>query len=256
MRPRNAFDAAHLEGAGQVERFLKAALRSGDVPLGEAMLHADNAFVFVEFLANTYPKFPHQATERDAWVFLFDYYISQGPFQGPAVPMAPRSLLMFFDFVAREQRVPEITYIRKACSMEDYYRHRVEVWSAIAQAADAGSQRPEEIDERVAMWQEELSTAMRPHGLVPDAAMASGAEPWGQDMGPVEAAVFDAVCVVLARQARDLERRGITGDRAESRLLKVQDSFMRAHNAGLGLAPLEAILRERSQAEGPAQDGD
>lgn len=255
MRPRNPLDAAHLEGAGQVERFLKAQERAGDIPPGQARLHADNAFVLVEFLANTYPKVPSQANERDLWVFLFDYYISQGPFEGPAVPLAPRSIGLFFEFVARERKVPEIAYIRSACAMEEFYRHRVQGWAAIAQAADDGRSSPEELDDRVAAWQAELGDAMRPRGLVPDTALAGGEGAWGQDMGPMEAAVFDALCVVLARQARDLTRHGVMGDEAESRLLRVQDTFMRAHNPGLGTSPLEAVLRERAAAEAPEDEG-
>ncbi|HEX9708746.1 MAG TPA: hypothetical protein VGB42_02050 [Candidatus Thermoplasmatota archaeon] len=251
MRPEDPFDAAHMAGAAAADRFLEAMLGAGELPPEEARRHADNAYVLVEFLANTYPKVPEEAHERDVWVFLFDYYISQGPFEGPAVAVAPRSVRLFFEFLARDRRLDEIPYIRQACEQPAFYAARVDDWARVARAAADPSVGAEEVDGRVAAWQEELAGRMRPRGLVPDAALARGEGGWGLDMGPLEAAVFDAVCVVLARAAREFSRRRAGGAEVEARLLAVQDQFMRARNPGLGVAPLEAVLRERAEPMGP-----
>jgi hypothetical protein len=223
-------------------------LRAGTLPEAEARRHADNAYVLVEFLSNTYPRLPEDAHERDLWVFLFDYYISQGPFTGPAVAAAPRSVRLFYDFLARGRPVGEITYIRAACSMEDFFARRAAAWHEIARAAQEGTMAPEAIDGEVVRWQDELTQTMRPRGLVPDVSLAQGEAPWGHDMGPLEAAVFDAVCVVLARLARDLSTRALSLPQLEERLLQAQDAFMRAHNPGLGASPLAAVMQERSRS--------
>ncbi len=247
MHAENPFDSVHLNGSASVDRFLEALLRAGEISEGEARRHADNAFVFVEFLANTYPKAPASAHERDVWVFLFDYYVSQGPFEGPTVAAAPLSLRLFFEFLARDRPVPEIQYIRHACDQEKFYRERVAGWAEIARKVKDTDSTPEEVDSLVAHWQEELVSRLRPRGLVPDAALASGEAPWGLDMGPLEAAVFDAVCVVLARQARALAKGRLHEEDVEARLVAAQDAFMRARNPGLRMAPLEAVLRERGE---------
>ena len=104
MQPEDPFE---------VEAFAAALETGGRIDKAEARLHADNAYVFVEFLANTYPKMPADATERDAWVFLFDYAITQGPFAGPATRLTPRSLGLFMEFVARRRRVHEIEPIQR-----------------------------------------------------------------------------------------------------------------------------------------------
>jgi hypothetical protein len=245
MEARNPFDAAHQEGAAHAAHFVESLLRAGSLPPAEARLHGDNAFVWVEFLANTYPKVPAEANERDAWVFLFDYYVSQGPFSGPAVPLAPRSLEMFYDFLAAHTRVGEADFIRAACRQTEFYRHRVAGWAAIVQSADAPSSDPAEVDRAVFEWQDELARRMRPRGLVPDAEMARGEAPWHADMGPVEAAVFDAVCVVLSHRARALARSGVGADALERALVEEQDRFMRAPNRRLGMSPLAAVAAER-----------
>lgn len=251
MRPEDPFDAAHLQGSAAVEEFLDAMIQAGALPAAEARRHADNAFVLVEFLANTYPRLPQDAHERDVWVFLFDYYISQGPFVGPAVEQAPLSLRLFFDFLARDRPVPEVAYIRAACSQQEFFERRVASWARIARSAQESRTGAEAVDAEVARWQDELTDAMRPRGLVPGASLARGEAGWGHDMGPLEAAVFDALCVVLSRVARDLSRRGAAPAEVEGRLLAAQDAFMRAHNPGLGATPLSAVMRERQQPPAP-----
>lgn len=247
MHPEDAFDAVHLAAAGQVAAFAEALDSPGKVPPAEAHRHADNAYLFVEFLANTYPKPPRDATERDAWVFLFDYYLTQGPFAGPAVRLAPRSVGLFVDFLARRERVRELDPLRAACAMEDYYLKRLEWFEAIGRKAQGPRADPREIERDLADWWQDLDSRMRPRGLMPDASLAGGEETWGHEMGPVEAAVFDAVTMVLSRRARELSARGASQDEVERELLAAQRRFMTEPNRGLGRSPLEAVLGERAQ---------
>ncbi len=253
MLARNPFDAAHLQGAADAARFQEALLSAGRMPEGEARRHGDNAYVFVEYLANSYPKVPAQASERDVWLFLFDYYISQGPFRGHSVEIAPLSTRLFIDFLARSRHMPEAEFIRRACERADLFKERLAEWDAIAREAGEGTSPAEAVDERVAAWQDHLTEEMWPLGLVPDAALARGEGPWEAEMGPLEAAVLEAVCVVLSRRARELSAGGVSGARFDEELVDAQDRFMRTRNPGLGASPLEAVLAER---QGPPTGSD
>ena len=245
MQPEDAFDAIHLSAAAEVDRFANALEDARKLPPAEAHAHADNAYLYVEFLANTYPKMPRDATERDAWLFLFDYAITQSPFAGLATRIAPRSVALFVEFLATRGRVAELGPIREACAMEDFYRTRVETYATLAKRAQTSGVDPRDLQAAVDDWWEELDQRMRPRGLVPDASLAGGSEAWSPEMGPLEAAVFDAVCMVLSRRARELAARGADEAAVERALLRAQREFMLAPNKGLGKSPLEAIAGER-----------
>ena len=249
MQPEDPFDAVHLAAAREVEAFAQALESGGRMDKGEARLHADNAYLFVEFLANTYPKMPEDATERDLWVFLFDYAITHGPFAGPVTRLTPRSLALFVEFVARLRRVHEIEPIRAACAMEALYLQRLESYERIAARALKGGREDEALARDVDSWWSDLDRAMRQRGLVPDASLAGGEETWASEMGPLEAAVFDALCLVLSRRARELASAGAAPGAIEAELLKAQRNFMTQKNRGLGAAPFDAVLKERAELE-------
>ena len=251
MKPENAWDAAHLEGARQVEEFVQALAERGDAFAEEARRHGDNAYVLVEYLANTFPKLPRQATERDVWLFLFDYSITQGPFSGATARLVPQSVRLFFEFLAARERLPEARYIREACSLEEFYLHRLAACEEIARAAHHAKGDPEQVEKALAAWWMELDHRMWERGLVPDATLAGGDERWAEDMGPLEAAAFDAVCVVLNRRARELRQQGASGQVRDRELLAAQREFMTRRNPAIGTSPLAAVLHEReARAEG------
>jgi len=252
--PEDAFDALHMTASAQVDAFLADLEATKRMDKAEARRHADNAYLLVEFLANTYPKFPRDCTERDAWVFLFDYGVSKGPFAGNAVRATPRSLLLFFEWLARRERVAELEYIRKACAQEEYFLARLTRYNEIAEAARKHG--PASVEGDIEEWWSELDERMRPRGLLPDRSLAGGEEEWGESMGPVEAAVFDATCVILARRARELDRERADDEARDLELLKAQRLFMTARNKGLGVSPLEAVVRERGQLAGQVPDGE
>lgn len=249
MQPEDPFDAVHLAAAREVEAFAAALEAGGRIDKAEARLHGDNAYLFVEFLANTYPKMPADATERDAWIFLFDYAVTQGPFAGPVTRLTPRSLGLFMEFVARRRRVHEIEPIRAACTMEALYLQRLESYERIAARALGGGRAAEALSREVDEWWADLDRAMRQRGLVPDASLAGGEEVWAGEMGPLEAAVFDALCMVLSRRARELGRAGAGPAAIESGLIEAQRAFMTRTNPGLGATPLAAVLKERAEIE-------
>lgn len=249
MHPEDPFDAVHLAAAREVEAFAKALEAGGRIERGKARLHTDNAFLFVEFLANTYPKMPREATERDAWLFLFDYAITQGPFAGPALRLTPASLGLFMEFVAHRQRVHEIEWIRAACSMEALYLQRLETLERLAARTPERGRPGQEAAREVDAWWDELDLAMRRRGLSPDPSLAGGEEVWGAEMGPLEAAVFDAVCLVLSKRARQVSTSGASPAQLEGELLKAQRTFMTEPNRALGATPLEAVRKERSQIQ-------
>lgn len=247
MQPEDAFDAAHMAGASMVEAFLQALLRNPALAPAQARRHADNANVLVEFLANTYGKVPEQAHERDVWVFLFDYYIAQGPFAGAAVPEAPLSTLLLFEFIAKQRPVPELPWIRKACEKRAFYQDRRRQWDEIARSAMDPRADHEATDGAVEEWFEELTSEMRSRGLVPDGSLVKEGGQWLHHMGPIEAAIYDALCVVLARRARELGSKGVEGQSLEEKLVDEQEEFMRTRNRSLRVTPLEAIAREREK---------
>ncbi len=249
MHPEDPFDAVHLAAAREVEAFAAALEGGGRMDTREARLHADNAYLFVEFLSNTYPKMPADATERDVWAFLFDYAITQGPFAGPATRLTPHSLALFMEFVARRHRVHEIEWVRAACAMEALYLQRLEACERLAAHALKGGREDEALAEEVDGWWADLDRAMRARGLVPDASLAGGPEVWGADMGPLEAAVFDALCMILSRRARELSKSRAGREALEAGLLDAQRAFMTSFNQGLGTTPLAAVLRERAEIE-------
>jgi hypothetical protein len=239
MQGEDLFDTVHVRGAAQAEQFLEALVAGGRIPEAEALKAGDIAYLFVEYLANTYPKLPREATERDAWVFLFDYCITQGPFEGPALEGAPKALGLFVEWLARHDRVRELEYLRAACGEEAYFAERLAAFRKIVK-----SQSPaEELED----WWTTLDERMRARGLAPDAALAGGTEGWSMEMGPLEAAVFDAVCLLLASRARELGARRIKGEALRKELLGAQAQFMNARNRGLGDTPLSAIVKERAQ---------
>jgi hypothetical protein len=250
MHPSDPWDAVHLEGARQVDEFSKALARAGDAKDPDGLRHADNANVFVEYLANTFPKLPRDATERDAWLFLFDYVIAQGPFVGRTAEIAPRSLWLFMEFVAQRERVAEMPFIRAACSQEELFARRLAAFDAMARH----SQGPHAEDALMAAaldaWWGELDALLWERGLIADAALAGGEERWSHEMGPVEMAVFDAVCTVLSRRARELHAAKVTGEGFDRELLALQREFMTRRNPGLGTSPLDAVLRERASPVG------
>ncbi len=249
VQPEDPFDTVHLAAAREVEAFASALDAGGRMDKTEAHLHADNAYLFVEFLANTYPKMPEDAAERDLWVFLFDYSITQGPFAGPVTRLTPRSLALFMEFVARRHRVHEIEPIRAACAMEALYLQRLEGAERLAARALAGGREDEALARDVDAWWAELDRAMRERGLTPAASLAGGEEVWAIEMGPLEAAVFDALCLVLSRRARELARSGAGQGAREKGLLEAQRAFMTRINQGLGTTPLAAVLKERAELE-------
>jgi hypothetical protein len=246
VQPEDVFDSVHLAAAEQVAAFEAALKGVAKSPPEEVHLHADHAYLFVEFLANTYPKLPRDASERDLWVFLFDYAIAEGPFAGGGMRVLPRSVALFFEFLARGQRVHELPHIRTACAMEAYYLGRLEGYLAIASLERKGGEASERAARALEDWWADLDLKMRARGLAPDAALAGGEETWSLEMGPVEAAVFDALCVVLAKRAREFRSRRAPDEQVERELLALQRRFMEAHNPGLGRAPLEAIREERA----------
>ena len=239
MQGEDLFDAVHVRGAAQAEQFLDALLAGGRMSDDEARRAGDIAYLFVEYLSNTYPRLPREATERDAWVFLFDYCVTQGPFEGPALERAPKALGLFVEWLARHDRVRELEYLRAACGEEAYFEERLGGFRRIVK-----SQSPAE---ELEGWWATLDERMRGRGLAPDAALAGGTEGWSLEMGPLEAAVFDAVCLLLAARARDLGARRIKGDALRNDLVRAQTQFMTAQNRGLGDTPLHAIAKERNQ---------
>lgn len=245
MDPADAFDAVHVAAAGQVDAFAQALQGHPEIPPKDARLHADNAYVFVEYLANTFPKMPREADERDLWVFLFDYYILQGPFAGRATRLLPLSLRLFFEFLARRERVREIEYIREACTREEFYLARLEGYEGLARDAEEGAASPEQLEDRLIDWWEELDRELRTRGLAPDISLAGGEQTWAERMGPMEAGVFDALCRGLAARARVLRARGAAPDAIEKDLLEGQRHFMTSVHPALKTTPLEAIRRER-----------
>ena len=247
MQPEDPFDAAHMAGARAVDAFLQALLRNPALPPDKARRHADNAYVLVEFLANTYGKVPEQAHERDVWMFLFDYYIAQGPFAGGAVAEAPLSTLLLFEFLAKQRPIAELPWIRKACEKRELYQDRRTRWDEIARAAQDPKADHDATEEAVEEWFEELASEMRPRGLVPNGSLVREGGEWLHQMGPIEAAVYDALSVVLARKARESSQRGVDGPALEERLVEEQEEFMRVRNRSLGATPLEAIARERER---------
>ena len=245
MNPEDRWDAVHQAAAEQVEAFAQALEPNPAINATDRARHADNAYVFVEFLANTYPKMPRDATERDLWLFLFDYFVTQGPFAGAAAALAPHSIALFFEFVARRERVREIDYIRAACQMEEYYRARWRRYEDIARVDASSTSAVEAAREALGAWYDELDDQMRERGLTPDLHLAGGADTWAHQMGPLEAAVFDAVCLLLAQRARDLAAKRASPEAIERELLKAQAAFMTARNDQLRATPLQAVLRER-----------
>ena len=245
MIPEDAFDALHQTAAAQVDAFLADLEATKRMEKAEARRHADNAYLLVEFLANTYPKLPRDCNERDAWVFLFDYAVSKGPFAGDAVRATPRSVLLFFEWLARRERIPELDYLRKACAQEEYFLARLARYNQIAEAARTNG--PASVERDIEDWWSELDARMRPRGLLPDRSLSGGKEEWGEAMGPVEAAVFDATCLILSRRARELDRERANDETRERELLKAQRAFITATNKGLGVSPLEAVMAERQQ---------
>jgi hypothetical protein len=246
VEPEDVFDAVHLKAALQVDDFLDTLLAGGRMDQAQAHATADIAYLFVEYLANTYPKLPRDATERDAWVFLFDYAMTQGPYAGAALEGAPRSLGLFVEWLARTERVREVEHLRAACRMEEYFRARL----AALHAVGGGRDDPAAAAAALEGWWAELDERMRERGLAPDGALAGGSEVWSGDMGPVEAAVFDALCMLLAARARELAGRRIEGAQAGPELLRLQREFMEAPNRGLGDTPLNAIRAERARMGG------
>lgn len=245
VEPETVFDAVHERAAGQVDAFLETLLAGRRVDEGEARASADIAYLFIEYLANTYPKLPREATERDAWMFLFDYAITHGPFAGSTLEAAPHALGLFIEWLNRHDRVRELTYLRAACGNEEYFRARLAAYRHIAEVASRGGEEAglDALDD----WWAELDEAMRARGLTPAPSLAGGEEAWSLEMGPVEAAVFDAVCLLLTSRARELANRRIEGDQAAGELERVQTAFMKAVNKGLGVTPFDAIMREREQ---------
>jgi hypothetical protein len=245
VKPEDAWDAAHLQGARQVDEFAKTVAREPGVAPEEAPRHADNAYVLFEYLANTYPKLPRDATERDVWLFLFDYYITQGPFSGKTAALLLRSIRLFFESIARRERVPEMEYIRHACGLEEFYAQRLATYEEVARASREPKVDAAQVESALADWWRELDMHMWERGLVPDAFLAGEEDRWSEEMGPMEAAAFDAVCSVLTRRARALRGERVARDVRDRELLAAQREFMRRRNPGLGMSPLEAILRER-----------
>lgn len=247
MEPEDAFDAVHLRASEQVEAFLEDLEGSGREEGEAARRIADIAFLFVEYLANTYPKLPRDATERDAWVFLFDYVVVQSPFGGPAVEGAPHALALFIDWLARRERVREAAFLRAACGEVEYFRARFSAYRRIAERVARGGPEASGSEDALDAWWAELDDRMRLRGLTPDHALAGGEETWNAHMGPLEAAVFDALCLLLSARARELRSRGLEGEKARPELLRVQREFMIAPNRGLGTTPLAAIVKERER---------
>jgi hypothetical protein len=239
VQGEDPFDTVHVRGAAQAEQFLEALLAGGRMPEAEALKAGDIAYLFVEYLANTYPKLPREATERDAWVFLFDYCITQGPFEGPALEGAPHALGLFVEWLARHARVREVEYLRAACREEAYFAERLGAFRTLVKS-DSPAEGLED-------WWAKLDDRMRARGLAPGASLAGGAEEWSPEMGPLETAVFDAVCLLLAARARELSARRIKGDALRKELERAQAQFMNAHNRGLADTPLSAIVKERQQ---------
>lgn len=231
------WDAVHQAAGEQVEAFLDALLESPGAEEKIVRRHADNAYVLVEFLANTYPKMPREATERDIWLFLFDYYLTAGPFTGAVADIVPVSIRLFFEFIARRERVRELVYIRSACAMEDYFAKRRREYEHLAKQG-AGADAVHE-------WYADLDAKMRERGLTPAPSLAGGSEKWGMHMGPLEAAVFDACCLLLSTRARDLAPRRPSPEALERALIEAQRAFMITPNAQLKASPLQAIVRER-----------
>jgi hypothetical protein len=245
MQGEDAFDSLHLTAAHQVDAFLSDLEASRRMEKGQARRHGDNAYLFVEFLANTYPKLPRDANERDGWVFLFDYAFTQSSFAGETVRATAQSIGLFVEWLARRERVADLEYLRKACAMQEYFLARFQRYGEIAKAAAAGA--TPSVEAAIDAWWAELDERMAPRGLVPDHALAGGDETWGTVMGPVEAAVFDAVCVVLMRRARELGKSRADEGAAELELLRLQKAFMEAPNQGLRKSPLAAVREERQQ---------
>jgi hypothetical protein len=237
VHAEDRWDAVHQAAGEQVEAFLDAMLETAGADEKILRRHADNAYVFVEFLANTYPKMPREATERDVWLFLFDYYLTAGPFAGAVAELAPVSTRLFFDFLARRERVRELDYIRAACAMEDYFAARKREYEHLAKRGATGGEVQE--------WYADLDAKMRERGLTPDASLAGGEEQWGVHMGPLEAAVFDALCLLLSTRAREMAPRRPSPEALETALLEAQRKFMMTRNEQLKATPLQAIVRER-----------
>jgi hypothetical protein len=235
----------HQAAAEQVDAFAEALRGNPTLNAADAARHADNAYVLVEFRANTYPKMPRDATERDVWVFLFDYFVTQAPYAGEAAALAPLSVGLFFEFLARRERVREIEFIRAACQMVEYYRAR---WSRYEEIAGADTRAPhaaESAHEALDGWYGELDLRMRERGLAPDRSLSGGPETWANHMGPLEAAVFDALCLLLAQRAREMAPRRPGPEELERELLRAQAAFMTTRNEQLRATPLKAVLRER-----------
>ncbi len=248
MEPEDAFDAVHLHAADQVASFLAALEEAGKMPAEKARRHADLAYLFVEYLANTYPKRPQDATERDAWVFLFDYVLTQGPFAGPTLRLAPESLGLFVEWLATGARMREIDYLRAACRQVEYYLARLSAFERIAAAAGVPGADREALSDALDAWWAELDHRMREKGLAPTPSLAGGPETWSPAMGPLEAAVFDALCLLLMKTSRELRRRRVTDEAAfEQALAAVQKQFMTSRNQGLSETPLAAVLAERER---------
>jgi hypothetical protein len=245
MDPEDHWDAVHQAAAEQVDAFAQALRGNPALSATDLAWHADNAYVLVEFLANTYPKMPRDATERDVWIFLFDYLVTQAPYAGAAVALGPISVGLFFEFLARRERVREIDHIRAACQMVEYYRAR---WGRYEEIANAHANTPaaaESAREAMDAWYQELDLRMRERGLAPDRSLAGGAQTWASHMGPLEAAVFDAVCLLLAQRAREMAPRRPGPEELERELLRAQATFMTTRNEQLRATPLQAVLRER-----------
>ncbi len=245
VEPEDVFDSLHVTAAHQVDAFLADLEGSRRIDKAQARRHADNAYLFAEYLANTYPKLPRDANERDGWVFLFDYALTQSSFGAETVRVTPQSVGLFIEWLSRRERVAEVEYLRKVCAMQEYFLARLQRYNEIAKAAGTGATPA--IEDAIDAWWAELDARMAPLGLVPDHALAGGEETWGTVMGPVEAAVFDAVCVVLMRRARELAKARADEPSAERELLRLQRAFMEAQNPGLGESPLTAVLEERRQ---------
>jgi hypothetical protein len=152
---------------------------------------------------------------------------------------APKALGLFVEWLARHDRVREIDYLRATCAEGAYFAERLAAFRRLVKSASPG--------EALEDWWGELDERMRARGLAPDAALAGGTEGWSVEMGPLEAAVFDAVCLLLAARARDLSARRVKGDALRGELLRAQAQFMTAQNRGLGDTPLHAIAKERQQ---------